>query len=87
VLALKIIRIEAARHRLGLSLRQVDEDAYAGGTYTTGPVDATEDDRASNASAPSEYDDAGVAPADEGAPPAAQPANGEAARPATVAES
>jgi small subunit ribosomal protein S1 len=86
VLALKIIRIEPARHRLGLSLRQVDEDAYVGGTYTTGPVDATEDDRASAASAPTEYDDAGVAPAGEGTPPD-QPANGEAARPATVAES
>ena len=39
-LALKIIRIEPARHRLGLSLRQVEEesydDAYAGGTYTIG---------------------------------------------------
>lgn len=38
-LPLKIIRIEPARHRLGLSLRQVEEesyDDYAGGTYTIG---------------------------------------------------
>ena len=40
-LPLKIIRIEPARHRLGLSLRQVEEEPYddyadAGGTYTIG---------------------------------------------------
>ena len=39
-LPLKIIRIEPARHRLGLSLRQVDEEPYDGydgsGTYTVG---------------------------------------------------
>jgi len=40
-LPLKIIRIEPARHRLGLSLRQVDEEPYdfAGGTYTVGDND------------------------------------------------
>ena len=39
VLQLKVIRIEPARHRLGLSLRQVDEGAYDfdGGSYSTGP--------------------------------------------------
>jgi small subunit ribosomal protein S1 len=37
-LPLKIIRIEPARHRLGLSLRQVEEEPYdfEGGTYTIG---------------------------------------------------
>jgi len=37
-LPLKIIRIEPARHRLGLSLRQVEEESYdyEGGTYTVG---------------------------------------------------
>ena len=37
-LPLKIIRIEPARHRLGLSLRQVEEDAFEleGGAYTIG---------------------------------------------------
>jgi small subunit ribosomal protein S1 len=40
-LPLKIIRIEPARHRLGLSLRQVDEEPYdyPGGTYTVGDDD------------------------------------------------
>jgi ribosomal protein S1 len=40
-LPLKIIRIEPARHRLGLSLRQVDEEPYdyPGGTYTVGDED------------------------------------------------
>jgi len=37
-LPLKIIRIEPARHRLGLSLRQAEEEPYDldGGTYTVG---------------------------------------------------
>jgi len=40
-LPLKIIRIEPARHRLGLSLRQVEEEPYeeyadGSGTYTIG---------------------------------------------------
>jgi len=47
-LPLKIIRIEPARHRLGLSLRQVDEEPYdyPGGTYTIGDgdVDANGED-------------------------------------------
>jgi small subunit ribosomal protein S1 len=46
-LPLKIIRIEPARHRLGLSLRQVDEEPYDySGTYTIGDgdVDGSGDD-------------------------------------------
>ncbi len=39
VVSLKIIRIEPARHRLGLSLRQVDQDGYGyeGDSYASGP--------------------------------------------------
>ncbi len=37
-LPLKIIRIESDRHRLGLSLRQAEEEqGYEGGSYSTGP--------------------------------------------------
>jgi len=41
-LPLKIIRIEPARHRLGLSLRQVDEEPYGYGDEYTAGSDAVE---------------------------------------------
>jgi len=41
-LSLKIIRIEPARHRLGLSLRQVDEEPYGYGDEYTAGADVVE---------------------------------------------
>ena len=53
-LPLKIIRIEPARHRLGLSLRQVEDEAfdYDGGSFTVEPSDQ-------DSAAP---DESGIAP-------------------------
>ena len=63
-LPLKIIRIEPARHRLGLSLRQVEEEPYedyadGDGSYTVGDAVDTNGEDAGNLSAYGEQPDAG----------------------------
>jgi small subunit ribosomal protein S1 len=63
-LPLKIIRIEPARHRLGLSLRQVEEEPYedyadASGTYTIGDAADGYDEDAGTMSAYGDPPDAG----------------------------
>jgi small subunit ribosomal protein S1 len=60
-LPLKIIRIEPARHRLGLSLRQVEEEPYdfEGGTYTIGADGETYSEDSGNLSAYGDGPDAG----------------------------
>src|SRR5688572_5560858 len=63
-LPLKIIRIEPARHRLGLSLRQVEEEPYddyadASGTYTIGDAVDGDGEDAGTLSAYGEQPDAG----------------------------
>ena len=60
-LPLKIIRIEPSRHRLGLSLRQVEEDAFEfeGGTYTVGDDAADYAEDGGNLSAYGDPPDAG----------------------------
>ena len=69
VLPLKIIRIEAARHRLGLSLRQVDDAAfdYEGGSYTA------EAEPEGNGAEPVPYIGGGLEPTGQDAP-VAEPA-------------
>jgi small subunit ribosomal protein S1 len=61
-LPLKIIRIEPARHRLGLSLRQVEEEAFdydGSGSYTVGDDAAEYSDDGGNLSAYGDPPDAG----------------------------
>src|SRR6266511_1435808 len=60
-LPLKIIRIEPARHRLGLSLRQVEEEPYdyEGGTYTIGADGDSYNEDGGNLSAYGDPPDAG----------------------------
>ena len=63
-LPLKIIRIEPARHRLGLSLRQVEEEPYedyadGDGSYTIGGAVDGEGEDAGNLSAYGDQPDAG----------------------------
>jgi len=60
-LPLKIIRIEPARHRLGLSLRQVEEEPYdfEGGTYTVGEDADSYSEDGGNLSAYGDPPDAG----------------------------
>jgi ribosomal protein S1 len=60
-LPLKIIRIEPARHRLGLSLRQVEEEPYEfeGGTYTIGEDADSYTEDAGNLAAYGDAPDAG----------------------------
>jgi len=61
-LPLKIIRIEPARHRLGLSLRQVEEEPYDeeySGTYTVGDAADSNGEDAGNLSAYGEQPGAG----------------------------
>jgi len=64
-LPLKIIRIEPARHRLGLSLRQVEDEAfdYDGGGYSVGPSD---DGDAEASTAEAAFADAGAATDSDG---------------------
>jgi small subunit ribosomal protein S1 len=71
-LPLKIIRIEPARHRLGLSLRQVEEEPYyedysGSGTYTVGDAADGDGEDAGNLSAYGDQPDSGDVEVDHGA--------------------
>jgi small subunit ribosomal protein S1 len=72
VLTLKIIRIEPARHRLGLSLRQVDEEPndFDGGSYSVGPgpAPAGPDVEPEDVTTSSDFDPSAVSPRQEDRP-------------------
>ncbi len=86
VLALKIIRIEAARHRLGLSLRQVDEEPQDldGGTYSTGPLPGPTEDGDEPAAGVADYDATPVAASIQDTPDSDESASPETPHAAVV---
>jgi small subunit ribosomal protein S1 len=95
VLQLKVIRIEPARHRLGLSLRQVDEEPYGleSGSYTLEPEPVPYEPEEGAAELPpvvsqtTDYNGPTVVPRQEDAPaPEGQP-TGPSPRAATAIES
>ena len=96
VLPLKVIRIEAARRRLGLSLRQVEEEPLGldGGSYTAEPdpeplPDGSEGEVAelpAPVSPAAEYNGSSIVPRQEDLPTTEERPDGEAPRPVTVVE-